>query len=180
MNHFDQISAQLKAHDLDAVLLTGQSNRFYASGFFTPGGDATVLVTPKSSYFFTDARYTEAASRALGKTANLRELTPENRLTVQLRELFFRHAVHRVGFEDAALCVQDYERYRKAFAGFTPYCEMVPASEWLLDLRQSKDENEERTTCMNMWNRPCRSCMIQVALLLLYKCTRLWGPYVAV
>ena len=121
MNHFDQISAQLKAHDLDAVLLTGQSNRFYASGFFTPGGDAAVLVTPKSSYFFTDARYTEAASRALGKTANLRELTPENRLTVQLRELFFRHAVHRVGFEDAALCVQDYERYRKAFAGFTPY-----------------------------------------------------------
>lgn len=142
MNHFDQISAQLNAHDLDAVLLTGQSNRFYASGFFTPGGDAAVLVTPKSSYFFTDARYTEAASRALGKTAELRELTPENRLTVQLRELFFRHTIHRVGFEDAALCVQDYERYRKAFAGFTPYCEMVPASEWLLDLRQSKDENE--------------------------------------
>ena len=40
MNHIKAIQAALAAEDLDAVLLTGQANRFYAAGFFTPGGDA--------------------------------------------------------------------------------------------------------------------------------------------
>lgn len=35
MNHFDKIALALPAAGLDGVLLTGEYNRFYASGFAT-------------------------------------------------------------------------------------------------------------------------------------------------
>ena len=63
MNHFQKIAAQLQAHQLDAMLLTGEANRFYASGFHSTGTDGVALVTPQKSYYFTDSRYTEAAQR---------------------------------------------------------------------------------------------------------------------
>ena len=142
MNHFDEIRRQLEAHGLDAVLLTGQSNRFYASGFFTPGSDAVALATRKTAYFFTDARYTEAAAAALGGGVQLRELTAENRLTAQLQAIFAEEGAARLGFEDAELSVQEYRRYRKSFGDFKPPCELAAASGWLLELRQAKDEAE--------------------------------------
>lgn len=49
MNHYANIAAALEAEHLDAVLLTGEANRFYATGFFIPGGDATALVTRKDA-----------------------------------------------------------------------------------------------------------------------------------
>lgn len=39
MNHFQKIAAHLEAHGLDAMLLTGEANRFYASGFHSSGTD---------------------------------------------------------------------------------------------------------------------------------------------
>ena len=72
MNHFKQIAAALEHRGLDAMLLSCEANRFYASGFFTPGGDATALVSRREAFFFTDARYTEAAGRAV-QDAELRE-----------------------------------------------------------------------------------------------------------
>ena len=39
MNHFPKIAAQLERHDLDAILLTGEANRFYGSGFHSAGTD---------------------------------------------------------------------------------------------------------------------------------------------
>ena len=101
MNHYAAISAALEAENLDAVLLTGEANRFYASGFFTPGADATALVTRKDAVFLTDARYTEAAARHLDG-AELREVKPGKGLMDQLKELVFLKGVRRLGFEDAA------------------------------------------------------------------------------
>ena len=37
MNHFDKIAAALEDSGLDAMLLTGEANRFYASGFHSTG-----------------------------------------------------------------------------------------------------------------------------------------------
>lgn len=142
MNHYAAISAALEAENLDAVLLTGEANRFYASGFFTPGADATALVTRKDAVFLTDARYTEAAARHLDG-AELREVKPGKGLMDQLKELVFLKGVRRLGFEDAAMSVQSYRRLEKALSEEgRPRLELVPASEPILALRQTKDKEE--------------------------------------
>ncbi len=142
MNHYENISSALEAEHLDAVLLTGEANRFYASGFFTPGADATALVTRKDAIFFTDARYTEAAARRL-EGAELREVKPGKGLLDQLKELVFLKGIRRLGIEDASMSVQSFRRLEKALdeEGHPP-CDLVPASEPILKLRQTKDPEE--------------------------------------
>ena len=44
MNHFKKIAGVLEAHGLDAVLLTCEANRFYASGFHSSGTDGVAIV----------------------------------------------------------------------------------------------------------------------------------------
>ena len=143
MNHYHKIVSLLEEQELDALLLTGEANRFYASGFFTPGSDATLLVTRKNAVFLTDARYTEAASRRLDG-AELRETKPGKGLMDHLRELLFLKGVRRLGFEDASMTVQSFRRLEKALAEDLTARELVPASEALLKLRQTKDPEELR------------------------------------
>lgn len=143
MNHYANIASALEAEHLDAVLLTGEANRFYATGFFTPGRDATALVTGQDAVFLTDARYTEAAARHLDG-AELREVKPGHGLMDQLRELVFLKGVRRLGFEDAAMSVQSFRRLEKALSEGKAPCELVPASDALLKLRQAKDPDELR------------------------------------
>ncbi len=143
MNHYHKIVSLLEEQKLDALLLTGEANRFYASGFFTPGTDATALVTRKSAVFLTDARYTEAAARRLDG-AELRETKPGKGLMDHLRELLFLKGVRRLGFEDASMTVQSFRRLEKALAEDLTARELVPASEALLKLRQTKDPEELR------------------------------------
>ena len=73
MNHFHQIAALLDSYGLDAMLLTGEANRFYASGFHSAGTDGVALVTRKKAYYFTDSRYIEAAGRSV-QGAEIREV----------------------------------------------------------------------------------------------------------
>ena len=141
MNHIQNVQAALETEHLDAALLTGEANRFYASGFFTPGRDATALVTRKDAVFLTDARYTEAAARCL-EGIELREVKPGRGLIDQLQELVLLKGVRRLGFEDAALTVQSYRRLEKALSKGKAPCELVPASDALGRLRQAKDPEE--------------------------------------
>ena len=61
MNHLERIAAHLG--ELDAVLLTGASNCYYATGFM---GEGAALVSRRGSVYITDSRYTEAAEKAIG------------------------------------------------------------------------------------------------------------------
>ena len=53
MNHLERIAAHLG--ELDAVLLTGASNCYYATGFM---GEGAALVSRRGSVYITDSRYT--------------------------------------------------------------------------------------------------------------------------
>ena len=136
MNHFDTIAAALESRGLDAMLLTGEANRFYASGFHSTGTDGVALVTRKGAYYFTDSRYTEAANRYV-QGAIIRETGAGRGYGALLKEVIGEENLQQIGFEDAYMTVQDYRRYSEALP-----CELVPATELLWQLRVVKTEEE--------------------------------------
>ncbi len=136
MDHFHEITAQLEAYGLDAMLLTGEADRFYASGFHSAGTDGVALVTRKKAYYFTDARYTEAAGRHI-RGAEIRETGRGRGYAALVEEVVQDEQLHCLGFEEAYMTVRDYEMYRK---GLT--CELLPATKLLWRLREVKDQAE--------------------------------------
>ena len=136
MNHFDRIAGALEDEGLDAMLLTGEANRFYASGFHSTGGDGVALVTRKGNFYLTDFRYTEAAGRAI-ENARLLEIGRGRGYGVLLRELVEEQGIARLGFEEQTMSVGEYRDYARALP-----CELVPASALLDRLRRTKDARE--------------------------------------
>lgn len=119
MDHFEKIAAHLADDDLDALLLTGEANRYYASGFHSAGTDGVALVTRQGNYYFTDARYTEAAGRQI-RNAALGEVGHGKGYGTLIQEVIDREGIRRVGFEDGYMTVLDHSRYQKALS-----CELV-------------------------------------------------------
>ena len=139
MNHVRQIREKLPEYGLDAMLLTGEANRFYVSGFHSSGTDGAALVTGKNAYFLTDGRYTEAAGRVLGTEFILRELHRGDSYPKLLNEIFREEKLKRIGYEDSTMTVASFERYQKECE-----CELLPASKLPETLRQVKDGEELR------------------------------------
>lgn len=136
MNHFSEVAAHLDVYGLDAMLLTGEANRFYVSGFHSSGTDGVALVTKAGAYYFTDSRYTEAAGRCL-VGAELREIGRGRGYTTLIEEVVKEQDVRCLGFEEAYMTVEDYERFRKALS-----CELKPATELLRQMRMVKTAEE--------------------------------------
>ena len=136
MNHFQKIAEQLEAHKLDGMLLTGEANRFYASGFHSTGTDGVALVTRDGAYYFTDSRYIEAAQKHV-QDAEVEMVGRGRGYTVLINETIGRHGLRRLGFEDSTMTVAEFRAYRKALR-----CELVPASGLLEALRRVKDKAE--------------------------------------
>ena len=136
MNHFRQIRQKLSDYGLDAMLLTGEANRFYASGFHSTGTDGVALVTEAGAYYYTDARYIEAAMRQV-QGAEIHETGRGRGYSVLLQEAVDKHGIRRMGFEETYMTVADCEAYRSKLS-----CELIPASALLTELRRVKDEEE--------------------------------------
>ena len=145
MNHFAEISACLEGAGLDAMLLTGEANRFYASGFHSPGDDGVALVTRKQAYFFTDSRYTEAAGRVL-QNVRLGEIGRGRGYAVLIKEVIEAESIGRMGFEDGCMTVREHTHYSKALP-----CELIPATDLLHRMRAVKEAEE--LVCMEAAQR---------------------------
>jgi len=124
---------------LDAMLLTQEANRFYASGFHSSETDGVAIVTKAKNYYFTDSRYTEAAARHV-QNARIDEAKPGRGYVTLINEALAEQDAKRVGFEDTYMTVADYELYRKSLN-----CELVPAAKLLMELRTVKDAEEQET-----------------------------------
>lgn len=132
MDHIASIRAALG--ELDAILLTGESNCFYATGFM---GEGVTVVTRQGAVYITDSRYTEAAQNAIGSAAQVWEMNRDNPLNVLLSRVFEEANAKNVGFEDGQMTVAQHTVFSKALP-----CTLVPATRLLTALRGSKDENE--------------------------------------
>ncbi len=136
MNHFKKIAGVLEAHGLDAVLLTCEANRFYASGFHSSGTDGVAIVTRNRSYYFTDSRYTEAAARYV-QGAEIRQTDREHPYSALINEVIEKEHITRMGYEDEYMTAADFRRFSEKL-----HCELVPATELLWTLRAVKDEDK--------------------------------------
>ena len=138
MNHFKQIRAELEKRGLDAIMLTCESSRFYASDFRTMADeDGLAIVTLKRNYYITDSRYTEAAQAAL-EDCDL--IIRENAASYvdHIKKIIAADGIKVFGFEDKTMTVSTYNEYTSGM----PECTFTPASEVLSKLRESKDADE--------------------------------------
>ena len=174
MNHFKKIAGVLEAHGLDAVLLTCEANRFYASGFHSSGTDGVAIVTRNRSYYFTDSRYTEAAARYV-QGAEIRQTDREHPYSALINEVIEKEHITRMGYEDEYMTAADFHRFSEKL-----HCELVPGTELLWTLRAVKDQAE--LDCMIQAQRIAEKALAdilgeirpgvtekEIAALLLYK-----------
>ncbi len=137
MNHLSKIAACLQQFDIDAMLITGESNELYAIGFH---GEGFVLVTEHRNIYTTDSRYIEAAQKIKDT-----EIKMVDRTHNHLSYLAFNVQaldIKRLGFEDATMSVSLYNKIKGEMPSGV---ELVPASSMMNHLRASKDVEEIET-----------------------------------
>ena len=150
MNHLEHIAAHLDG--LDAMLLTSEANCYYATGFM---GEGIALVTRRGSWYFTDSRYTEAADKAIGDAAVIREVSRERPFSALINEALAASGAEKVGFEDQRMTVAEHAVYSEKL-----HCTLTPASALMTELRGSKDEEE--LSCMIAAQRIAEGALAQI------------------
>lgn len=150
MNHLEHIAAHLDG--LDAILLTSEANCYYAAGFM---GEGIALVTRRGSWYFTDSRYTEAADKAIGDAAVIREVSREKPFSALINEALAASGAEKVGFEDQRMTVAEHAVYSEKL-----HCTLTPASALMTELRSSKDEEE--LSCMTAAQRIAEGALAQI------------------
>ena len=150
MNHLEHIAAHLDG--LDAILLTGEANCYYAAGFM---GEGIALVTRRGSWYFTDSRYTEAADKAIGNAAVIREVSREKPFSVLINEALAEAGAEKAGFEEQRMTVAEHAVYSEKL-----HCTLTPASSLMTELRGSKDEEE--LSCMTAAQRIAEGALEQI------------------
>ena len=150
MNHLEHIAAHLD--ELDAMLLTGEANCYYAAGFM---GEGIALVTRRGSWYFTDSRYTEAADKAIGDAAVIREVSREKPFSVLINEALAEAGAEKAGFEEQRMTVAEHAVYSEKL-----HCTLTPASALMTELRGSKDEEE--LSCMIAAQRIAEGALAQI------------------
>ena len=150
MNHLEHIAAHLD--ELDAMLLTGEANCYYAAGFM---GEGIALVTRRGSWYFTDSRYTEAADKAIGDAAVIREVSREKPFSALINEALAEAGAEKAGFEEQRMTVAEHAVYSEKL-----HCTLTPASALMTELRGSKDEEE--LSCMTAAQRIAEGALEQI------------------
>ena len=150
MNHLEHIAAHLDG--LDAMLLTIEANCYYATGFM---GEGIALVTRRGSWYFTDSRYTEAADKAIGDAAVIREVSREKPFSALINEALAEAGAEKAGFEEQRMTVAEHAVYSEKL-----HCTLTPASSLMTELRGSKDEEE--LSCMTAAQRIAEGALEQI------------------
>lgn len=129
----DRLLCALSEKDLDSAIITSPVNIRYYSGF--TGGEGVFILCPNGRILLTDFRYTIQAKSECSGICEVREI---NRTvgSEDIEEVLGEYGAERVGFEDAALTVAEFERYQDI-----PF-ELVPASDTINSGRLIKDEYE--------------------------------------
>lgn len=147
MSNIKKIQQGLANQEFDAVILTNQINRLYATGFDSSAG--ALFITATNAWFFTDSRYFEAAQAAISDaqvTLINRNLSKEDQYKVQIGKLVDEHGVKNVACEEKLLTYFEYTEWGKALNA-----KLVPLNRFITDMRAVK--SKEDLECMKKSQR---------------------------
>jgi len=136
MNHLNEISVKLAEFGIDAMMLTHQANRFYASGVDATGTDALCVVTRSKHFYITDSRYIEDA-QAKVSGAEVKCTSHTVSYGDYLKEIIASCGISKMGYEENYMTCALLQKYEAELD-----CSFVPAEKLVTDLRQSKGEEE--------------------------------------
>ncbi|RRJ66481.1 aminopeptidase P family protein [Paenibacillus oralis] len=123
----------MKLQNIEALLITGEVNRRYLTGF--TGSSGYVLVTPEKAWLLTDFRYlTQAAEQAPGF-----EIVDHGAsVTGTIKSLLAQENLERLGFEEEHVVFSAYRTYERELKPTA----LVPVSGLIEELRLYKDSEE--------------------------------------
>lgn len=133
-DRIEKLRRSMKSKDLDGVLLVGDSNRNYLSGF--TGDESYSLITKNKLFFITDSRFTEQAKQQV-KDYEVLEYGKSNPFVDFLSNLIDKENVKKLGFEENIVTYSQYESYNNKLK-----CELVPMNGMVEDIRTIKDDEE--------------------------------------
>ena len=106
----EELRSLLLEAPYDALVLTSEISRRYATGFHSTAG--AVYLSAKQAVFFTDFRYVEAARAAIGDF-EVREIGGKS-YTAAINELIGQDGVKKVALEDRMLTYAEYMSWASA------------------------------------------------------------------
>lgn len=119
---------------IDGVLLVGDANRNYLSGF--TGDESFSVITSDKAFFITDSRFTEQANQQV-KGYEVLEYSKNTTFGDFLADLVNKNDIKKLGFEEDVLSFSSYSLYKSKVS-----CEMVPMEGMVEEIRIIKDESE--------------------------------------
>jgi Xaa-Pro aminopeptidase len=134
MNNIDKIKAAVKNSEADAMMITSESNRLYATGFHSTAGVA--FVTAEKAWFFTDSRYIEAAANGI-RGAEVLSVDREETYSKRINKIIADYDVKKVGFEDESLTYAEYTDWSTRLT-----VKLLPSQRLLTDLRAVKSRHD--------------------------------------
>lgn len=118
--------------NIDAVMLIGDYNRNYMSGF--TGDESFSIITSDKAIFITDSRFTEQAKN---EVCGYEVVQYNKRFPEFLGEMLEKLNIKRLGFEEDVVTVNKYNDFKKNINA-----ELVPLNGMVEEIRIIKDEKE--------------------------------------
>ena len=135
LNNIARIQSALRQAHLDAILLTNENDRRFATGF--PSSDGTVIVTVHQAFFITDSRYIEAARAALAGIAQVLLCSHEAPMRTLVQGILREANVQLLGGEEQTTSYAEFTAYEQLLG-----LRLQPAQSILRTLRASKQPEE--------------------------------------
>ena len=138
----------LEKKEVDALLLTSEVNRFYATEYNISEGVA--LICRNACYYFTDSRYIEVAENNLPGFAAL-IVDAAHSYVSRINDAIAENDVKVLGFEENYLTYSEYMRYSKSLnAELIPYQKSISSfrevkEDWELELMRKAQDITDQT-----------------------------------
>ena len=121
---------------LDGFLVLNPTNLAYLSGF---EGEGLALITKRSNFLFTDARYTEQAQKECPDFKIVTdELNLKDARIIALDKIINQMNLKKIAFESKFLNYSDYKKYTDSFKSV----ELVPFENTIEPSRMIKEKEE--------------------------------------